>query len=130
MCVARSAAQLIETGFEYSVADLGTIDGCARAVSDAEARLGPIDILIVNHGIGSAHERVIWEQNPEDWVRTLRVNLDGPFHLARLVMKGMVERRYGRIVFTSSTAGLVAEHAGQDLRAVRGRRGFMGLIQV
>jgi len=34
------------------------------AVSETERRLGPIDILVVNHGIGSAHERLVWEQTP------------------------------------------------------------------
>ena len=40
MCVARSQQELEETDLEYSVADLGTIEGCAKAVADAEQRLG------------------------------------------------------------------------------------------
>ncbi len=127
ICVARSEEELAQTGFEYSVADLGTVDGCAKAVTDAEQKLGPVEILICNHGIGSAHERVIWEQSPEDWDRTMRINLDGPFHLSRLVMRGMTERRYGRVVFTSSTAGLVAEHAGSAYNS--SKHGLIGLMR-
>jgi len=127
MCVARSQHELEETGLEYSVADLGSPEGCAHAVADAEQRLGPIEILICNHGIGSAHERVIWEQEPDVWRDTMRVNLDGPFHLSKLVTTGMVDRRYGRIVFTSSTAGLVAEHAGSAYTS--SKHGLLGLMR-
>jgi NAD(P)-dependent dehydrogenase (short-subunit alcohol dehydrogenase family) len=127
MCVARSKHELEKTGLDYSLADLGTSEGCAHAVADAEKRLGPIEILVCNHGIGSAHERVVWEQDPDVWSETMRVNLDGPFHLSRLVLKGMVERRYGRIVYTSSTAGLVAEHAGSAYNS--SKHGLLGLMR-
>ena len=60
MAVSRSKPELASIGTEYAVADLGTPEGCALAIAEAERRLGPIDILICNHGIGSAHERVIW----------------------------------------------------------------------
>ncbi len=127
MCVARSKHELEKTSLEYSVANLGTAEGCAHAVADAEKRLGPVEILVCNHGIGSAHERVVWEQDPDVWSETMRVNLDGPFHLSRLRLKGMVERRYGRIVFTSSTAGLVAEHAGSAYTS--SKHGLLGLMR-
>lgn len=127
MCVARTERELVEVGLEYSVADLGTPDGCAQAVADTEQRLGPIEILVCNHGIGSAHEQVVWEQSPEVWSETMRVNLDGPFYLSRLVLRGMIERRYGRIVYTSSTAGLVAEHAGSAYTS--SKHGLLGLMR-
>ena len=73
----------------------------------------PIDVLVVNHGIGSAHERLVWEQYPEVWRETMRINLDGPFELARLTVGGMCKRGFGRLVFTSSTAGEKAERSGQ-----------------
>ena len=89
--------------------------------------MGPIEILICNHGIGSAHERVIWEQDPKVWSETMQINLDGPFYLSRLVLRGMVERRYGRLVYTSSTAGLVAEYAGSAYTA--SKHGLIGLMR-
>lgn len=127
MCVARSQHELEATGLDYTLADLGTAEGCAKAVADTEQRLGPIEILVCNHGIGSAHERVVWEQDPAVWDETMRVNLDGPFHLSRLVMKGMVERQYGRLVYTSSTAGLIAEPAGSAYTA--SKHGLLGLMR-
>jgi len=127
MAVSRSEPELAAIGLEYAVADLGTPEGCELAVVETERRLGPIEILVCNHGIGSAHERVIWEQDPKVWRETLAINLDGPFHLSRLVVRGMVDRGYGRIVYTSSTAGLVAEHAGSAYTAAK--HGLIGLMR-
>jgi NAD(P)-dependent dehydrogenase (short-subunit alcohol dehydrogenase family) len=127
MGVARNEQELAATGLDYTVADLGTAEGCALAVSQTEERLGPIEIFVCNHGIGSAHERVIWEQDREIWDETMRINLDGPFHLSRLILKGMVERGYGRAVYTSSTAGEHAEHAGSAYSS--SKHGLIGLMR-
>jgi NAD(P)-dependent dehydrogenase (short-subunit alcohol dehydrogenase family) len=127
MCVARSEQELADVGLEYAVADLGTREGCVHAVAEVESHLGPVEILVCNHGLGSAHERVVWEQDPDVWSETMRINLDGPFHLSRLVMPAMVERRFGRIVFTSSTAGLIAEPAGCAYTS--SKHGLLGLMR-
>ena len=127
MCVARSREELAATGHEFIVADLGTVEGCEQAVNECEQRLGAIDILVCNHGIGSAHERVVWEQDPELWAETMRVTLDGPFHLSRLILKNMQKRGYGRLVFTNSTAGLVAEPAGSAYNS--SKHGLLGLMR-
>ena len=127
MCVARSKSELASLGLDYTVADLGTPEGCQLAVDETEKRLGPVEIFVCNHGLGSAHEKVIWEQDPDLWRETMRVNLDGPFYLSRLIVGRMVEQRYGRVVFTSSTAGLVAEHAGSAYNS--SKHGLLGLMR-
>lgn len=127
MCVARSEKELLEVGLEHTVADLSTAEGCALTVEETEKRLGPIDIFVCNHGIGSAHEKVIWEQDTATWGETMRINLDGPFYLSRLILKSMVKRQYGRVVYTSSTAGQVAEHAGSAYNC--SKHGLLGLMR-
>lgn len=127
MCVARSVDELTAAGHDFVAADLGTIEGCEQAVRETESRLGSVDILACNHGIGSAHERVVWEQDPDVWRESMRVNLDAPFYLSRLVLPGMIERRYGRLVYTSSTAGLVAEYAGSAYNS--SKSGLLGLMR-
>ena len=57
----------------------------------------------------------------------MRINLDGPFHLSRLVLPGMIERQFGRAVYTSSTAGLIAEPAGCAYNA--SKHGLLGLMR-
>lgn len=127
MCVARSEAELAEVGLDFTVADLGSEDGCLHTVAETEKRLGPVDILVCNHGIGSAHERLVWEQSADVWDETMRINLDGPFYLAKSVLPGMIGRGYGRLVFTSSTAGLVAEHKGSAYTSAK--HGLIGLAR-
>jgi len=127
MAVARSENELQSLGLDYVAADLGTADGCARAVEETRKRLGPVGILVCNHGIGSAHERVIWEQGPEVWRETMRINLDGPYFLSQLAVKDMIEQGYGRVVFTSSTAGQVAEYGGSAYNS--SKHGLLGLMR-
>ena len=127
MITARSEIELKSVGVDYVASDLGTAEGCALAVAETERRLGPIEILVVNHGIGSAHERLIWEQDPETWRRTMQVNLDAPFELARLTVGGMCKRGFGRLVFTSSTAGEKAERSGSAYTA--SKHGVIGLAR-
>ncbi len=127
MIVARSEAELSSVGLEYVAADLGTVEGCGHAVSETERRLGPVDLLVVNHGIGSAHEKLVWEQDREVWRETMRINLDGPFELARLTVGGMCQRGFGRVVFTSSTAGEKAERCGSAYTA--SKHGVIGLAR-
>jgi len=127
MIVSRSATELAAVGLEYVVADLGSAEGCALAVAETERRFGSIEVLVVNHGIGSAHERLVWEQDPEVWRETMRINLDGPFELARLTLGGMCKRGFGRLVFTSSTAGEKAERSGSAYTA--SKHGVIGLAR-
>jgi NAD(P)-dependent dehydrogenase (short-subunit alcohol dehydrogenase family) len=127
MAVARSENELKTLGLDYVVADLGTPDGCNTAVEETKNRLGSVAILVCNHGIGSAHERVIWKQEPKIWRETMRINLDGPYFLSQLVVKDMTEQGYGRLVFTSSTAGQVAEYAGSAYNS--SKHGLLGLMR-
>jgi NAD(P)-dependent dehydrogenase (short-subunit alcohol dehydrogenase family) len=127
MAVARSENELRTLDLDYVVADLGTAEGCALAVEETRDRLGPVAILVCNHGIGSAHERVIWKQEPELWRETMRINLDGPYFLSQLVVKVMIEQSYGRLVFTSSTSAQVAEYAGSAYNS--SKCGLLGLMR-
>jgi NAD(P)-dependent dehydrogenase (short-subunit alcohol dehydrogenase family) len=111
MAVARTEGELQslarEAGVEFLAETVGTVEGCTRIVEETRRRLGPIEILVNNAGVGSAGERPIWEQDSDVWRTALAVNLEGPFHLTRLAAPDMVERSYGRIVMVSSTAGSV-----------------------
>ena len=127
MAVSRSKNELKTLGLDYVVADLARPEDCARAVRETQDRLGPVSILVCNHGIGSAHERVFWEQNPEVWRESMGINLDGPFFLSQLVVKDMINLGYGRMVFTSSTAGQVAEYAGSAYNS--SKHGLLGLMR-
>jgi NAD(P)-dependent dehydrogenase (short-subunit alcohol dehydrogenase family) len=131
MAVARTEGELKslagETPVEYLAESVASEEGCRRIVEETERRLGPVEILINNAGIGSAHERPIWEQTPEIWRESLAVNLDAPFHLTRLVAPGMIKRGWGRVVIVSSTSGEVA--GGSESAYVAGKHGVLGLMR-
>ena len=127
MCAARSLPDEIDERVQYTEGDLGTPEGCAAVVADTTQRLGPVEVLVCNHGLGSAHERVVWEQSDADWSESLRVNLDGPFYLSKLVLPGMIAASYGRVVYTSSTAAVAAESAGSAYNS--SKAGLLGLMR-
>jgi 3-oxoacyl-[acyl-carrier protein] reductase len=69
-----------------------------------------VDILVNNAGITA--DNLLARMSLEDWERVLRTNLTGAFGLAREVVRGMMKRRWGRIVNVSSVVGLMG-NAGQ-----------------
>jgi NAD(P)-dependent dehydrogenase (short-subunit alcohol dehydrogenase family) len=129
--VSRTEEQLeslaAEAGVEVLAESVATEDGCARIVEEAHRRLGPVEILVNNAGIGSADEREIWEQPTELWRETLATNLDGPFFLTRLAARDMREAGYGRIVMVSSTAGEKGGPAESAYDA--SKHGLLGLMR-
>ena len=131
MGVARSADELAsladEAPVEILAESVATEEGCARILEEARSRLGPIEILVLNAGLGSAHERVIWRQDPGLWRETMAVNLDAPFHLMRLAVPDMRERGWGRIVAVSSTAGEIGGRGESAYDA--SKHGVIGLVR-
>jgi 3-oxoacyl-[acyl-carrier protein] reductase len=79
--------------------DVTSRESVERAVAEA----GDVELLVANAGIGTAGERT-WEVDPDDWWRTLEVNVLGVHLCCRAVIPGMLERGSGRIVITGSGA--------------------------
>jgi NAD(P)-dependent dehydrogenase (short-subunit alcohol dehydrogenase family) len=122
----QSLARTAPAPLEYLVGDLSTPGGCERVAAEATGRLGQVDILVNNAGIDPG-ESSIWEQDPAIWSQVLAVNLDAPFHLTRLLSPGMVQRRWGRVVMVSSTAGAVGGPAMTAYCA--SKSGLLGLMR-
>lgn len=74
------------------------------AVREAEAAVGPTQILVNNVGFG-ANPRPIEELTLAEWNEFLSINLNSAFLFARAVVPGMRQRKYGRIVNLASIAG-------------------------
>jgi NAD(P)-dependent dehydrogenase (short-subunit alcohol dehydrogenase family) len=70
-------------------------------------RLGGVDALVHCAGVDTHRERAIWDQDDHVWDDTIAVNAYAPYELTRLLAGPMVQRRWGRIVIVSSTAGAV-----------------------
>jgi SDR family mycofactocin-dependent oxidoreductase len=87
-------------GFVADVRDRAAVQ---KAVDDAVAAFGKVDILCANAGIFS--RGTVAELSDDAWHTMLDVNLTGVFNAIRAVIPGMVERGFGRIIATSSVAG-------------------------
>lgn len=90
----------------YSGADVSKADAIAGAVDQAKAELGDIDILVNNAGIQFVSP--IEEFPIEKWNAIIAINLAAAFHTSRLVLAGMKERGFGRIINVASAHALVA----------------------
>lgn len=97
--------------------DVGDPAQVERVVAEAEARLGPVDILVNNAGL--VRDNLLLRMRDEDWDEVLRTNLTGAFRLTRLVLRGMVRRRWGRIVNVASVAGLVGNPGQANYAAAK-----------
>ena len=74
------------------------------AVTRAREELGPIEVLVCSAGITGASLPTL-EVTDEEWRRVMAIDADGVFFSNRAVLRGMVERGYGRIVNVASIAG-------------------------
>jgi 2-dehydro-3-deoxy-L-rhamnonate dehydrogenase (NAD+) len=74
------------------------------AVARVREELGPIDVLVCSAGITGASLPTV-EVTDEEWRRVMAIDADGVFFSNRAVLRGMVERGYGRIVNVASIAG-------------------------
>jgi 3-oxoacyl-[acyl-carrier protein] reductase len=104
-------------------ADLSDPTAPARLVAQANSELGGVDILVAN--AGSADVKGWQNIDLESWNKTLAVNLTAPFLLAQQVLPGMLEKRFGRVLFISSVAGFTGGVVGAHYAA--SKAGLHGL---
>jgi 3-oxoacyl-[acyl-carrier protein] reductase len=123
---AELAAYAREIGRRAVVApaDLADAAAPARLVEQAGNELGGIDILVANAGTATIKP---WQDvDLELWNSTLAINLTAPFLLAQQVLPGMVDRRFGRVLFISSVAALNGGVVGAHYAA--SKAGLHGLM--
>jgi len=104
------------------LADPGSIEA---AVKNALAAHGEIHVLVNNAGV--TEDNLILRMSREAWDRVLATNLTGVFLLTQAVVKGMVRKRYGRIVNVTSVVGLMG-NAGQ-VNYAASKAGLVGLTK-
>lgn len=95
---------------EYFVADLTNAESISQLIKDVEEKFGRIDILVNNAGL--TKDNLFIRMSDEDWQLVLDVNLTAGFKLAKAAVRGMMKRRFGRIIGIASVVG-VTGNAGQ-----------------
>jgi 3-oxoacyl-[acyl-carrier protein] reductase len=101
---AKTAASRLGERAAGVACDVARSDQVETAIAAAEAALGPVDILVNNAGL--TRDNILLRLTEEDWDSVLDANLKGAFHTTRAVIKGMMKRRWGRIINISSIVGL------------------------
>ncbi len=105
--------------------DLSAPESVEAAVKSALAAHGEIHVLVNNAGV--TEDNLILRMGRDAWDRVISTNLTGAFLLTQAVVKGMVRKRYGRIVNVTSVVGLMG-NAGQANYAAS-KAGLVGLTK-
>ena len=104
-------------------ADLSDTASVEALVPAAEAAMGSLDILVNNAGL--TRDGLFMRMKDEDWDQVLNVNLTSAFRLSRAALRGMMKRRYGRIISITSIVG-VTGNPGQGNYAAS-KAGLIGM---
>lgn len=121
--LARVAEALGGARVIVAPADLANPEAPAALVEKIEAEAGQLDILVNNAGF--TRDMLALRMGDADWNAVLEVDLTAPFRLARAALRGMMKKRYGRIVSIASIVG-VTGNAGQANYAAA-KAGLIGM---
>ena len=105
--------------------DLRDRPAVAQLAATAETVLGQVDIVVNNAGI--THDNLFMRMKDEEWDDVIAVNLSSVFILTRGILRGMMRRRYGRIVNIASISGVLG-NPGQGNYAAS-KAGLVGMTK-
>jgi len=122
----RVVKEIEEIGGEAiaSYASVTTAEGGEEIVRAALEKWGQVDILINNAGI--LRDKTFAKMTGEMWEKVREVHLDGAYHVTGPAFRAMKERGYGRIVLTTSAAGLYGNFGQANYGAAK--MGLVGLM--
>ena len=109
-------------GFGCDVADVASVTALIAAV---EGEFGSLDILVNNAGL--TRDNIMLRLKDEDWDAVINANLRGAFATIRAATRGMMKRRWGRIINISSVVGLVGNKGQSNYAA--SKAGLIGLTK-
>jgi 3-oxoacyl-[acyl-carrier protein] reductase len=116
------AAQLGERTHTIAC-NLGDAAATEKLVGEAEAAMGKLDILVNNAGL--TRDTLAVRMKDEDWQQVLDVDLTAGFRLARAALRGMMKRRFGRIVGITSIVGVTGNPGQANYAAAKA--GMIGM---
>jgi 3-oxoacyl-[acyl-carrier protein] reductase len=105
--------------------DLAEAGETEALVPRAEEAMGQLDILIANAGV--ARDNLLVQLRDEDWERVIAINLSATFRLSRAAVRGMMRRRFGRIIAITSVVGTTG-NPGQA-NYVAAKAGIAGMMK-
>jgi len=120
---AAAAAFTRETGIPAYKWDVAKFPDCEAGMAKIVADLGPVDVLVNNAGI--TRDATMVKMTPENWTAVIETNLGSCFNMSRVVIDGMRERGFGRIVNIGSINGQAGQYGQVNYAAAKsGIHGF------
>jgi 3-oxoacyl-[acyl-carrier protein] reductase len=105
--------------------NLADKDEVEALVPKAEEAMGQLDILVANAGI--TKDNLLVQLRDEDWDQVVAVNLTATFRLTRAAVRGMMRRRFGRIIGITSVVGVTGNPGQGNYTATKA--GMIGMIK-
>ena len=105
--------------------NLADKDDVEALVPKAEEAMAKLDILVANAGVNK--DNLLVQLRDEDWEQVLNINLTATFRLTRAAVKGMMRRRFGRVIGITSVVG-VTGNAGQS-NYTAAKAGMIGMMK-
>ncbi|MDX9945137.1 MAG: acetoacetyl-CoA reductase [Azonexus sp.] len=110
-------------GFKAYPCDVTDFDSAKACVEAVAQEVGPVDVLVNNAGI--TRDMTFKKMTKADWDAVMSTNLDSVFNMAKQVMDGMVERKWGRVINVSSVNGQKGAFGQTNYSAAKaGMHGF------
>jgi len=122
---AAEAAAAIGNGAAGFACDVSDTAQVTALVEQVEQGLGALDILVNNAGL--TRDNILLRLKDEDWDAVLDTNLRGAFATIRAATRGMMKRRWGRIINISSVVGLTGNRGQANYAA--SKAGLIGLTK-
>ena len=122
---AGQAAQAIGAGAQGFGADVGDPASIVALVESVERAFGQVDVLVNNAGL--TRDNILFRIKDDDWDAVLDANLRGAFLAIRATSRGMIKRRWGRIVNIASIVGITGNKGQANYAA--SKAGLIGLTK-
>jgi 3-oxoacyl-[acyl-carrier protein] reductase len=105
--------------------DLAAKDEVEALVPKSEEVMGKLDILVANAGI--TRDNLLVQLRDEDWESVVGINLNATFRLARAAVRGMMRRRFGRVIGIASVVGVTGNPGQSNYSA--SKAGMIGMVK-
>ena len=113
----KATAFTAKTGIKTYKWDVSDYDACTSGITQVEADLGKIEVLVNNAGI--TRDAPFHKMTRDQWTDVMRTNLDGVFNMTHPLWNGMRERKFGRVINISSINGQKGQFAQANYSAAK-----------
>jgi 3-oxoacyl-[acyl-carrier protein] reductase len=122
---AAEAAEKVGNGAQAFACDVSDVASIVALIESVEKAFGQIDILVNNAGL--TRDNIVFRISDEDWDTVLDANLRGAFIAIRAASRGMIKRRWGRIINIASVVGIIGNKGQANYAA--SKAGLIGLTK-